>query len=266
MVEPQKSILEQGEKSSWWETFFDEVYGQGVLERIDTRKTKAQVEFICRELNLKAGDSLFDQCCGRGRVSIPIASQGYHVIGVDCIQSYIDHASQKAEESNLECLFVCDDARHFVSPQPCDAAINWFTSFGYSSHSQDNTELIRRAYDSLKPGGMFALDYVNMAYVLHNFKDRSVHNIEPECADSLVVIEESAIDYVAGMIKSDWTFVLGDGQEICRPMEVKMYMPHEVYSLLQQCGFEDLRLFGDVSGDPITLTTPRCICVGRKPL
>ncbi|MDG2053692.1 MAG: class I SAM-dependent methyltransferase [Phycisphaerales bacterium] len=266
MVEPQKSILEQCEKSSWWETFFDEVYGQGVLERIDTSKTKAQVEFICRELNLKPGDYLFDQCCGRGRVSIPMASQGYHVIGVDCIQSYVDHASQKAEESNLECLFVCDDARHFVSPQPCDAAINWFTSFGYSSHSQDNTELIRRAYDSLKPGGMFALDYVNMAYALHNFKDRSVHKIEPECADSLVVIEESAIDCVAGMIKSDWTFVLGDGQEICRPMEVKMYMPHEVYSLLQQCGFEDLRLFGNVSGDPITLTTPRCICVGRKPL
>ena len=61
MVEPQKSILEQCEKSSWWETFFDEVYGQGVLERIDTSKTKAQVEFICRELNLKPGDYLFDQ-------------------------------------------------------------------------------------------------------------------------------------------------------------------------------------------------------------
>ncbi len=265
MVEPHHPIPDHHQQKPWWESFFDEVYGQDVLDRLDEEKTKAQVDFIFRELNLKPGQSVFDQCCGRGRLSIPIATQGCHVTGVDCIDTYISRASHKSRESQLACEFICDDARQFVMPELCDVVINWFTSFGYSADDADNIKLLQRAYESLKPGGMFALDYVNMAYVIKNFQDRHVHIDGPDCSNSLVVIEESEVDCVAGMLKSHWNFFLPDGKRTRRLMKVKIYMPYEISSLLQNCGFEEIRLFGNVLSDPITLETPRCICVGRKP-
>ena len=86
-----------------------------------------------------------------------------------------------------------------------------------------------------------------------------------EKADSLVVLEESEPDFSNGIMHGHWTFFCPDGRRERRSMQVKMYLPHELQSMIEQCGFEQVRLFGNVTSAPLSLETPRCILVGQKP-
>jgi cyclopropane fatty-acyl-phospholipid synthase-like methyltransferase len=47
--------------------------------------------------------------CGTGLVTIPIASQGLDVTGVDLARPMLEHARKKAEAQNLNIRWVEDD-------------------------------------------------------------------------------------------------------------------------------------------------------------
>ena len=62
------------------------------------------------------------------------------------------------------------DAFEFVPDHPCAAAFNWGSSFGYADADRQNIKMLERAFESLKPGGRFILDYQNIPGVLRDFR------------------------------------------------------------------------------------------------
>ena len=53
-----------------------------------------------------------------------------------------------------------------------DYAFNFFTSFGYFNTKREHDDAIRTLANSLKPGGMILIDYLNVHFV----EDHLVHN------------------------------------------------------------------------------------------
>jgi SAM-dependent methyltransferase len=49
-----------------------------------------------------------------------------------------------------------------------DAVLNLFTSFGYFRYDFENMRVVQSAADSLKPGGVFVLDYLNIQPAMKN--------------------------------------------------------------------------------------------------
>src|SRR5881394_1515468 len=117
--------------SNWWQAFFDDDYAAYGLASTKPDVIAKMCDFIVSTLQLSPGMTVFDQCCGIGRLSVPLAERGIRIIGVDQSAAYIDRARREAQARRLPGEFHVGDAFEFVCAKPCDAAINWFTSFGY---------------------------------------------------------------------------------------------------------------------------------------
>lgn len=246
---------------TWSAAFFDDDFAEQHLARPNARMTEEALAFLIAKLGLRPGQTVFDQCCGIGSMSIPLAAHGYRVIGIDLIPSYIARA-QKAAEG--DCLFAAADAYAYVTPEPCDAAINWWTSFGYSPDDMQNLKMLQRVAESLKPGGMFALDYMNAPRRLQSFaaKDEEFSAVR---MPSGVSVWESRLDRAQRMVVRTWHFFGKDGRSVEKHGGgAKLYDAADLERLFQAAGFTDIAFYGSTRGEPLSTHSPRCIVVARK--
>ena len=60
------------------------------------------------------------------------------------------------------CRFIACDAREFKSVNEYDIALCLYDVVGSYPNPEDNQAIIQKAYDCLKPGGIFAMSVMNM--------------------------------------------------------------------------------------------------------
>lgn len=253
--------------NKWWKSLYDDLLAKVLLDATCEKDVDDTVVFLQNVLEVKPGDKLLDQCCGTGRLSLAMAKQGYDVLGVDLIDSYIEKAKDKAQtelSSNKHCRFVSSDAYEFVAEQPVHGIFNWWTSFGYSATDVDNIKMVQRAFDSLLPGGRFALDFMNVPGLYRHFQPHVVNRIE-EPEGQLVLIRETRLDHTEALMHKTWSYFLPNGQQVQHQSQVRLYSPHELHRFFKQCGFTDVQVYGDIDKSGLTLQSPRCIVVGQKP-
>ncbi|MEZ4534243.1 MAG: hypothetical protein R3D26_04415 [Cyanobacteriota/Melainabacteria group bacterium] len=126
--------------------------------------------------------------------------------------------------------------------------------------------MLKRAFESLKPGGRLALDYPNIPAVLRN--NKPVQEYEYDCDSENGVIKvcrESSLNLIEGLREQRWIFHMPDGKELVHDTSLKMYLPDAIVESLQLCGFVDVEVFGSVFGDPLELDSERCIFIARRP-
>jgi 2-polyprenyl-3-methyl-5-hydroxy-6-metoxy-1,4-benzoquinol methylase len=246
----------------WWQTLYDAIVADLVLVRKDQPELQATVAFLTDRLHLLAGTSLFDQCCGIGSLALPLARAGVLVRGVDQAAGYIERARRQAQAEGLPCQFHVGDAFDFQPDQAVDAVLNWGTSFG-NADDQRNLQMLRRAFQALRPGGRFALDYQNVPRLLRHFQPFLVH--QSDKPGQTLIVRESTLDLAGGSLRQRWLFVLPDGNRQVRHSAVRLYLPHHLAGMLQQCGFADITFHGGVRGEPLGLDSPRCIVIARRP-
>jgi SAM-dependent methyltransferase len=250
--------------TEWWTDLYDDHLADMMLEGGSAGEVDATLRFFIEHLAIKPGDRVFDQCCGIGRLSIPLARWGAEVVGVEQAARYVDRARVNAAAAGVAPAFTIGDAFAFVPDRPCAAAFNWWTSFGYLSDDNANARMLRRAFEALAPGGRFAIDLPNVPGMYAAFRANEItRRMTPE--GEVVMLRESRFDLARGLMHKLWTFVLPEGIRIERPSTIKLYSPDRIAALLGQVGFAELRVFGGVDGSPITLASPRCIVVGRRP-
>lgn len=250
-----------GPDARWWETFYDEHLAHLLLEQTTDDEVQGTIRFLTETLSLNTHTRIYDQCCGNGRLSLPLAALGHEVVGVDQAAIYIDEAL-RAEAPRT--TFFAGDACEVVIDPPCDAVINWWTSFGYATRDEDNVRMLRAAYASLKPGGGFALDFLNVPGIIRHFQRDVVTRRElPD--GQVVLLRESRLDLRHGRILKRWTYFLPDGRRVSHDTSVGLYMPHQLVALAAAAGFDHIELWGGTDGSDLTPESPRCILTARRP-
>lgn len=252
----------------WWERFFDDAFAELWLSDDDACEREQRTDGLMRLLGLQPGSRLFDQCCGVGRVALPLIERGVHVEGVDGVASYVARARARcsalpaAQRSGGR--FECGDALTHVPALPCDAAINWYTSFGYSADDALNAAMLARVWDALRPGGLFALDYPDMDRVRACFQARS-ERARDTPSGRFVAVREARLDERREMLVDRWTFVAPGGEARTRAGETRLYSGGQLRALLVGAGFEVLRA---VSPHEVGYAegAGRCILLSRRPL
>ncbi len=247
----------------WWQAFYEDTPFELFLERKDPTEVDRTLDFLIDKLGVKPGSAVFDQCCGMGSVATPFAQRGYRLTGVDLCSKYIDAAQNASRLHSLDSQFFCDDAFTFKVSHQCDAAFNWWTSFGYASNDKRNATMLLRAIESIKTGARFALDYPNVPFVLRNFAPREVKEYRTE-QGTVRIVRDTVIDLDRGTRSQRWTFVLADGKEVVQDTTLRLYLPHSIKELMESVGFAGVVFFGDVDGSPITVDSPRCIALATK--
>ncbi len=103
---------------------------------------------------LPAGAAILDLCCGDGRLTRVLEGKGYRMTGIDGSERMLEFARARCRQAE----FVLGDARTFVLPERFDATISTFDALNHIMTPEEFSEVCRRVYTVLRPGGYFAFD------------------------------------------------------------------------------------------------------------
>jgi cyclopropane fatty-acyl-phospholipid synthase-like methyltransferase len=252
-------------EKNWWQEFFDEDFSSVLLDRESDPSLRPTADFLYSALHLKPGSTVFDQCCGTGAVSMALAEKNVVSIGIDQADHYIRQARRNASERGLySAIFQTADGFEYTTPYKCDAAFNWFSSFGYTDDDSLNIEMFRRVSESLRAGAYFAVEYMNVPNIRANFQP--VFTRKAIVDDQEITIEKhTTLDDARGMIGSRWVYRFPDGQVKEASGESRLYEPEDIADLLECAGFEDIVLQGGFKGEACDNTQQRVIAIARMP-
>lgn len=185
-------------KSRWYEDWFNSPY----YHLLYNNRNEAEAEFfianLCRKLNLTAGAKLWDLACGKGRHAIALNKMGYDVTGTDLSENNIERAGKY---SNTRLHFMVHDMRQAFTKNNFNAVLNLFTSIGYFDAREDNFSVFANVSSSLKPNGVFVIDFFNSTKVRANLpatyvekRNHIVFNIRKEVVEQKIVKKIQFID------------------------------------------------------------------------
>jgi SAM-dependent methyltransferase len=164
------------ENKPWFKDWFNSPYYHQLYFKRDKEEATKFINKLIEYLKPGKESLMLDIACGRGRHSRILASMGFDVTGIDLAVESIKEA-KKYETENLH--FFVHDMRLPFWINYFDYAFNFFTSFGYFNTRREHDNSIRTIAQSIKPGGIFVLDYLNAHYA----EDHLVHKSELKIDD-----------------------------------------------------------------------------------
>jgi 2-polyprenyl-3-methyl-5-hydroxy-6-metoxy-1,4-benzoquinol methylase len=103
---------------------------------------------------LAGGASVLDLGCGPGWTSLFLARAGFEVVGLDISERMIEIARARAADENTPAAFVVGDMEEFdLDRHDFDAVL----LFDALHHCPGYKNVLRRAYEYLRPGGLLLL-------------------------------------------------------------------------------------------------------------
>lgn len=238
---------------AFWETFESYMF---TPERIES--ARVEVDGMTRLLGIRNGAKILDLCCGPGRHSLEFARRGFDVTGVDRTRAYLDKARGIAAAEGLSIAFVEADMREFVRPDTFDAAINFFSAFGYFDDPADDLKVARNLRTSLKPGGRLILDVIGKETLAARFRARDWSRR----GDTIVLEERRLLDGWK-RIESKWTWIRGIERREST-LTLRLYSGAELANILLEAGFAKVDLYGRLKGTPYDETAERLTAIATR--
>jgi SAM-dependent methyltransferase len=242
----------------WFREWFNSPYYHRLYFKRDQAEAADFIDHLLDHLKPWPGARMLDMACGRGRHCIQLASGGFDVTGIDLSEQNIMEA-RKSEKENLH--FFTHDMRLPFWINYFDFAFNFFTSFGYFDTRREHDNAIRTIAGSVKPGGVFVLDYLNV----HFEEDHLIHQSEKQIDGvnyyltkwfdethffKKIVVEDNSLRQPLEYMEKVTKFTLGDFTEMLayRQMQVQ-------------------EVFGDYQFDTYDVKkSPRMILIAKKML
>ena len=249
--------LEETE-AAWAVEYFGDDYLR--LYQFPDERTNPEVAFVAAELcgRIPANGRVLDLACGQGRHAIPLAQEGFRVVGVDYQQHLLRKARRAAREAGVDVPFVRGDMRCLPFAGVFDAVACLFTAFGYFSDAE-NARVLGEIARALRPGGWLLLDVANRDALLRSMQRHSWKRLP----DGALVISEWTWDVASGRY-THWQQLLDDRGSRCYTHTVRVYTCTELTAMLRDAGLTVTDRHGGFRGEALTLEAPRMILIARK--
>ena len=241
---------------------------------IEARFEKTQDEINClidlfNQNKVPKDGLILDLACGIGRISIPLAENGYNVVGIDISPSYIQRANEYAKEDGVSdnTRFVIGDMRKVASElsdiSGFDAIVNMWTSMGYWDEETD-LNILRQSLTLTKPEGIFVMHTANRDTLVRRFQARDFSFGD----DGLVVLMEGELDLESSRMINFWSYYRREGEDLrfLNRMEInhRVYSLHELRDQFQDAGWKVLESYGGFDQQPLSTDTFNMIIVAQR--
>jgi SAM-dependent methyltransferase len=249
----EDSMGEWFQDDAFWEEFFPFLF--------NARRLSAADEEVEQLLSLTGfhGGVILDLCCGPGRHAVALAKKGFPVTGVDRTPYFLEKAKEWAEVEEVQIEWVQEDMRSFIREDSFDMALSLFTSFGYFETKEQEMDVLRNVFRSLKPGGLFLVDVFGKELLA-----RSYHScICDQNDDGSLVFQRVIVKDGWSRLENEWILVRGETAKVHR-FEIWAYSGRELKELLEEAGFEDVRLYGSLKGDSYGPDAKRLVALAWK--
>ena len=135
-----------------------------------------------------------------------------------------------------------------------DAALLWYTTFGYFDEA-DNERVLQQAARALRPGGRLLVEQINRVALLRQGLPASFVTEH----DHDLMIDRVTYDGLTERSHTERITVL-DGRVRRCAFSVRLYSPAEMGRLLRSAGFEHVEVYGR-DGEPFDVYARRLITV-----
>lgn len=224
--------------------------GKAYLRYSFTKGTDQEVGFLVDALELKPGERLLDVGCGPGRHAVALAQRGLAVTGVDVSRVFLDLAAEQARASNVSASFFEVDARRMPFDEEFDAVIS-ICQGAFGLMGADDSVVLRRMTEALKPGGRMALTAFSALF---------------EAAQAR---PEATFDVDAGIVHEKMTVKDEGGRDKEVEAWTSVYTPRELRLLAIGVGLVPEHLWsvepGAYAKNPPNPETPEFMLFARRP-
>ena len=236
--------------AEWFEDWFGEEY-LALYPHRDQADADAAVALIARTIPWRDALKVLDVACGPGRHALALEARGARPVGVDLSLPLLRRA-RTVTRSPL----VRSDMRYLpLRPRTFDLTINLFTSFGYFTTDAEHQSVLDHMIDTVRPGGWFALDFLNAALV----------------RDGLILSSDTSMNgqavHITRRISADDRFVektiQTESGRVFRE-RVRLFTSRELEVMMQPT-LDIVARYGDYSGAPLATDSPRVFLIGRRP-
>lgn len=239
---------------AWYKNWFDTEFYHLLYCHRDMSEAKSFIALLKQTLQLPNGSKVLDVACGKGRHAITLNKLGFDVTGIDLSANSIAEA-KKQENETLH--FAAWDMRNTYSKNNFDIVVNLFSSFGYFDDDADDSNAIKAMSNSLKPGGILILDYINTQFAITQMKPREIIN-----RNEIQFHIQKKVE--AGFIKKRIEFI-ANGENHCYEEQLKVINKATFEKMFQQNSLTIEHIFGDYSLQPFNPSaSPRLILIGKK--
>ncbi|HXW83127.1 MAG TPA: methyltransferase domain-containing protein [Candidatus Binataceae bacterium] len=242
------------EDDRFWETFQGYMFNPARVAA-----AKSEVDAMLVLLGVAPKSSILDLCCGPGRHSLEFARRGFLVTGVDRTKDYLRQAREQGAMERLQIEFVESDMRNFVRADAFDAAINFFTAFGYFDDPAEDRQVVANVHRSLRAGGKFLVDVNGKEILARKFRERDWNPRD----DGSVVLEERRVVDGWTRVENRWTWIRGTERREST-FTLRLYSGAELRELLRSVGFGKVELFGSLAGADYDHNAERLIAVATR--
>ncbi|MBU7008147.1 class I SAM-dependent DNA methyltransferase [Phosphitispora fastidiosa] len=239
-----------------------------LMAGIDYEEWADYLEQLLERYSVRA-DRIADLACGTGNTTLPLAARGYEVYGIDIAPAMLAKARQKAGEQGLAAVFLEQDMRDLELPVPMDLVTSYHDGLNYIISPDDLCLVFKKAYRSLRPGGLFIFDMNAVEKLSGAGGDTTFADDE-----DMSLIWETSYDREAdiweirltGFVKQNGLHEKQGGlyEKFVETHREKAYKSDQILGFLREAGFVVRDVFHGFSFDPPRHDSRRIFYAAQK--
>ena len=215
------------------------LYRDGKHYDIQHKNFKSDIPFYLDQ-SRKYDDPILELACGTGRLTIPIAKEGYNITGLDVSEGMLEKAKENAREKKLAIKWIRDDVRTFNINEKYKLIIFPFNSIAHLHDLESIDSCFKVVKKHLKNDGRFILDMFNPDFkrLIRNPKKRfPVYKYpDPDSKATVVITESNTYDAAKQINYITWLYKIGK-KEFSYELNMRIFFPQELDALLTYNGF-----------------------------
>ncbi|TQR12825.1 class I SAM-dependent methyltransferase [Psychrobacillus soli] len=215
---------------------------------------------------------IIDLACGTGRITIPLASRGFHLIGVDLHAGMLEQAKKKSHELDLQIEWLEQDCTQLNLN--CKSSLIYMVgnSIQHFHTNESQNMLLSSIHKHLEEDGVFIFGtrFPNAEELLQPSTEEywKTYN-DTICNKEVDVYTISHYDALSQIQRYTTIrkFKNADGKVVDEKrtnISLRYTYPKEMERLLSENGFETLHMYKDWNGTPISNDSYEMIYVCRK--
>lgn len=223
----------------------DLIYDANIYDGMNT--TLADLQFYKRWLPKSKDARILELCCGTGRLTLPIARDGYDISGVDYTSSMLDQAKIKASEAGLEINFIEADIRTLNLEEKYDLIFIPFNSIHHLYKNEDLFKTFNVVKNHLNEGGLFLLDCFNpnIQYIVEGEKkQQEIAAYTTEDGREILIKQTMRYENKTQINHIEWHYFINGEFNSIQNLDMRMFFPQELDSYLECSGFNILHKYG----------------------
>jgi SAM-dependent methyltransferase len=220
-------------------------------------------------LSRRTGGPILELGCGTGRITVPIAQDGHHIVGLDRSAAMLERAERRARRANVEIRWVEGDMRAFSFNEAFALVFVAFNSF-LMLDPNDRWSCLARVREHLAPRGRVAIDVFQPDPEVVVGLDGGVvdewERVDPESAGAVRKFSSSRanVDGVTQRIWYDETNNDGTVRRISGTTTLHYLYRREAELLFSEAGFVVETLHGDYDGNPADAQSRKLLAVAKR--